>query len=215
MRVAAIAVAGMFLVAGLPPGPPFWPGHTFWVHAQGRPANAASWVAFDATFVQTEPGARQIVGWFHRGADGSTREESNADGPSAPVVLIMNVNRRLAYAFERGAWTSYTLNIPPQGMRPDTIPRNSRQFTPAKPIDGIDVVRFVDSQGLVQFQAPKLNYFALVTENAGGGREAYSNVAIREQPADLFLPPPSAVVTARPEQWRGPIWYPAGQPPAR
>lgn len=191
------------------------PGSPLYARAQGPPANTAPWVAFDATFVRTEPGTRQIVGWFHRGADGSTREESNADGPNAPVVLIMNVTRRLAYAFENGAWTSYTVNLPPQGLRPDTIPRNPRLFTPARPVDGIDVVRFVTPQGLVQFQAAKLNYFALVTENPGGGREAYSNVVIREQPADLFLPPPSAIVTARPDQWRGPIWYPAGQPPAR
>jgi hypothetical protein len=180
---------------------------------QTPPAGPARWVEFDANFVRTEPGRRKVVGFFHRGADGSTREDSNFDGPANPVVLITNVTTRLEYTFEGAVWTSYTLNVPPQGIRPDTAPRNSREYVPAKPIDGIEVVRFVNPQGIVQFQAPSLNYFAIQTERPGGGRETYSNINVREQPADLFLPPPAAVVNSRTDAWRGPIWYPAGETP--
>ncbi len=176
------------------------------------PATTGRWVEFDANFVRTEPGMRKVVGFFHRGADGSTREESNVDGPAKPVVLISNVTTRLEYTFENGIWTSYPLNLPPQGVRPDTV-KNPREYAAAKPIDGFDVVRFVNPQGVVQFQAPTLNYFPVVTERPSGGRETYSNINIREQPADLFLPPPSANVVARPDNWRGPIWYPAGEKP--
>ncbi len=177
------------------------------------PANTARWVAFDATFARTEPGVRKVVGFFHRDADGSTREDSNIDGPSRPAVFIMNVARRLDYTYENGVWSSYPLNLPPQGVRPDSVARNARQYAPAKPIEGWTVVRFVNPQGIVQFQAPTLNYFALRTERPNGGREVFSNITIREQPADLFLPPPTAAVTTRNDAWRGPIWYPAGETP--
>jgi hypothetical protein len=196
VKVAAFAVLGLMAFA-----------------AQTPPASTAVWVAFDATFVRTEPGMRKVVGFFHRDAGGSTREDSNIDGPSRPVVVIMNVVRRLDYTYENGAWSSYPLNLPPQGVRPDTVARNARQYAPAKPIDGMNVVRFVNPQGVVQFQAPKLNYFALRTERPGGGREVFSNINIREQPADLFLPPPTAAVTHRRDAWQGPIWYPAGETP--
>ncbi|MCM3881708.1 MAG: hypothetical protein ND807_16490 [Vicinamibacterales bacterium] len=196
MKIAALAAFGL-LAFGV----------------QAPPANTPRWVEFDANFVRTQPGMRKVVGFFHRGVDGSTREDSNVDGPSKPVILITNVTTRLEYTFEGGAWTSYPLNVPPQGVRPDTIARNPRQYAPDKPIDGMVVVRFVNPQGIVQFQAPSLNYFAIHTERPGGGRETYSNINIREQPADLFLPPPGAVVTARTDGWRGPIWYPAGEAP--
>ena len=181
--------------------------------AQTPPPNTARWVAFDANFVRTEPGMRKVVGFFHRDADGSTREDSNIDGPSRPAVFIMNVARRLDYTYENGVWSSYPLNLPPQGVRPDTVARNARQYVPAKPIDGMNVVRFVNPQGIVQFQAPTLNYFALRTERLNGGREVFSNINIREQPADLFLPPPTAAVINRHDAWHGPIWYPAGKTP--
>jgi hypothetical protein len=173
------------------------------------------WVAFDASFVRTEPGMRRVVGWYHRAFDGSTREESNLDGPAVAVIFITNVQKKLQYVFENKVWTSYTMNLPPGGLRPDPVARNPRSFTPAKPIDGIEVVRFVNPQGIVQFQAPKLNYFAVRTERPSGGREAFSNIAVREQPTDLFEPPPGASVQSRPEVWRGPIWYPAGEKPSK
>lgn len=169
------------------------------------------WVAFDASFVRTEPGMRKIVGWYHRASDGSTREESNLDGPSVPVVFITNVPRKLQFALENKVWTSYTMNLPPGGLNPDAVQRNPRHFSPAKPIAGFEVLRFVNPQGVVQFQAPKLSHFVLRTEKPTGGREEFSNVIIREQPADLFEPPPGTAVQSRPDIWRGPIWYPSTQ----
>src|ERR1700674_5783816 len=107
-RIAlAIAVLGVVMWAGPKSRP---------TYAQVPTANPAQWVAFDASFVRTEPGQRRVVAWFHRGADGSTREESNVDGPARPVVLIMNVARRRQYRFENGAWASYPVNLPPDGL---------------------------------------------------------------------------------------------------
>jgi hypothetical protein len=170
-------------------------------------------VAFDASFVRTEPGARKVVGWFHRGADGSTREESNADGPAKPVTLIMNVARRLQYRFEEGVWASFPVHFPPNGWHPDPVERDPRKFTPAPAIEKIAVFRFVNPQGLVLLVAPGLNYFPLVTERPNGGREVFSSVFVREQPEGLFEPPPDAVVQVHSDGATGAIFYPAGQSP--
>src|SRR5882762_4769637 len=142
--LAGLRAGAVYAQAGVKPGP------TIEV-AKSGPATAPQWVAFDANFVRTEPGVRRVVGWFHRGADGSTREESNADGPSRPVVLMMNVARRLQYRFENGQWDSYPVNLPPAGFTPAVVERDPRKFTPAAAIEKIDVFRFVNPEGLVQF----------------------------------------------------------------
>jgi hypothetical protein len=171
------------------------------------------WVAFDANFVRTEPGQRRVVGFFHRGADGSTREESNIDGPSKPVVLIMNIARRLQYRLADGAWHSFPIYLSPNGWRPETIDHDPRTYRPAPPIEKIEVFRFVNPQGLVQFIAPSVNDFPLRTERPNGGRETFSNILVRDQPAGLFEPPPGATVHVHSDGASGAIWYPAGETP--
>ena len=177
-RVALAIVAGVTIAAGVAAQTP------------------ARWVAFEANFVRTEPGQRRIVGWFHRGADGSTREESNVDGPSKPVVLIMNVGKRLQYRFENGVWSSYPIFLSPNGWRPEQVDHDPRKYRPARAIEKIEVLRFVNAQGAVQFVAPALNDFPLKTERPNGGGETFSNVIVREQPADLFVPPPGVTIHA-------------------
>ncbi len=212
MRRIALAIAVLGVVMWV--GPTSRPAYTQALpYAQVPTVNPTQWVAFDASFVRTEPGQRRVVGWFHRGADGSTREESNVDGPARPVVLIMNVARRLQYRFENGAWASYPVNLPPNGLRPENVDPKARQFSPAPAIEKIEVLRFVNPQGLVLFEAPSLNYFPLATQGPNGGREMFSNVFIREQPDGLFEPPPGAAVSEHSDEQFGPIWYPAGQSP--
>jgi hypothetical protein len=172
----------------------------------------AMWVAFDATFVRTEPGQRKVVGFFHRGTDGSTREESNVDGPASPVVLIMNITRRLQYRFEDGAWHSYPVYLSPAGWRPTAAAHDPRTYRPAAAIENIPVLRFVNAQGWVQFVAPSLNDFALKTERPNGGREVYAHIEVAGQPAGLFEPPPGIRVTAH-TGGSGAIWYPPGGSP--
>ena len=180
------------------------------VIAQGTGA----WVPFEATFVRTDPGQRRVVGWFHRGADGSTREESNADGPSRPVILIMNIAKRLQYRFEDEMWNSYPVYLPREGWRPPAVERDPRKYRPAPAIDKLAVFRFVDSQGLVLFVAPALNDFSLRTERPNGGREIFSNVLLRDQPAGLFEPPEGVAVESHPDA-SGAIFYPAGENPLK
>jgi hypothetical protein len=156
---------------------------------------------------------RKIVGWYHRASDGSTREESNLDGPANPVVFITNVARRLQFALENRVWTSYPMYLPPGGLNPDASRRDPRYYAAAKPVGGFDVVRFVNPQGIVLFQAPQLNYFAVRSEKPNGGREEFSAIEVREQPTELFEPPPGASVQSRPDSWRGPVWYTPGQNP--
>jgi hypothetical protein len=173
-------------------------------------AAQSSWVAFDANFVRIEPGQRKVVGYFHRGADGSTREESNVDGPARPVVVIMNIGQRLHYRFENGAWHSFPINFSPEGWRPENAAHDPRTYRPAAAIERIPVLRFVNAQGLVQFIAPSLNDFPIRTERPNGGRELFSNVNVADQPVGLFEPPPGATVTVHTDGASGAIWYPAG-----
>src|SRR5438874_12832759 len=119
------------------------------------------WVAFDANFARIAPGRRKVVGFFHRGADGSTREESNVDGPSTPAVLIMNTGRRLQYRLIDGRWHRFPIFLPPAESPPASNEHDPRQYRPAPPIEHIPVLRFVNPQGLVQFVAPSLNDCAL------------------------------------------------------
>jgi hypothetical protein len=197
--VAIALVTG--LVAGSTPAP-----------AQGPapPRGRAAWVAFDATFVRTEPGQRKVVGFFHRGTDGSTREESNADGPSRPVILIMNIAGRVQYRLEDDAWHRFPIYLSPNGWRPDSIEHDPRTYRPAPPMEGISVLRFVNPQGQVQFLAPSLNDFPLRTDRTNGGREVFSNIFVRDQPAGLFEPPPGATVHVHSDGASGAIWTPAG-----
>ena len=173
----------------------------------------ATWVAFDANFVRTEPGQRKVVGFFHRGADGSTREESNIDGPARPVVLIMNISRRLQYRVENGAWHSFPIHLSPNGWRPEKVEHDARTYRPASPVEKIEVRRFVNPQGLVLFVAPSLNDFPLKTERPNGGRELFSNIFVRDQPAGLFEPPPGAAVNVHTDGASGAVWYPARELP--
>ena len=179
------------------------------------PYAQTAWVAFEATFARVEPGQRRVVGFFHRGADGSTREESNIDGPSKPVVLIMNFTRRLEYRLEADEWHSYPISLSPNGWRPEKIDHDPRKYRPAPPIETIAVLRVVTPQGLVEFLAPSLDDFPLRTDRPNGGREAFSNVLVRDQPAGLFEPPPGTTVHIHTAGGTGAIWYPAGQNPRR
>jgi hypothetical protein len=203
-HAAAMALVAVCGAAALTLGPAAAPAG-----AQAR----EDWTAFDANFVRTEPGARKVVGWFHRSADGSTREESNADGPSAPVTFIMNVAKQLQYRFEGGAWASFPVKLSPNGWHPEAVEHDPRTYRPAPAIEKMPVFRFVNPQGLVLFVAPALNDFPLVTERPGGGREAFSNVFIREQPAGLFEPPPATAVHVYSDGWSGAVWSQAGQNP--
>jgi hypothetical protein len=82
-------------------------------------------------------------------------------------------------------------------------------YRPAPAIEKIEVLRFVNPQGLVQFVAPQLNDFPLKTDRPNGGREVFSNVVVRDQPAGLFEPPPGAAVLVHRDGATGAIWYPS------
>jgi hypothetical protein len=178
-------------------------------HAQ----TSGEWVAFEATFVRVEPGERKVVGFFHRASDGSTREESNPDGSLKPVVLIMNFSRRLQYRYHDGEWHSFPIFPPPGGWRPEKIAHDPRIYRPAPAIEKIDVLRFVNPQGLIQFLAPALNDFPLKTQRPNGGYELFSNLVLGDQSPGLFEPPPGDPVRAHIDG-AGAIYYSPGDLPS-
>jgi VWFA-related protein len=174
-------------------------------------APAPRWVPFEASFTRTDPlSSRKIVGRFRRASDGSTREETDVDDPVRAIVAITNLARCVQYQFVNGAWSSYPVKLPPDGFGPQAVPEDPHRFLPAPAVEGFEVLRFVNAQGIALFQAPRLDYFALATENPAGGREVFSSIKQGEQSADWFEPPEGSAIEARAD-WRGALFYPVSQ----
>jgi VWFA-related protein len=179
--------------------------------ANSEAAHSPRWVPFEASFVRTDPNrSRPVAGRFYRASDGSTREETDTDDPERAMISITNLSRCIQYQFVNGRWSSYPVKLPPGGVRPQEVPDDSRRFSPAPAVDGFEVLRFVNAQGIVQFQAPRLDYFPLAVENPAGGRQVFSSVRLGEQPEKWFEPPEGSAVESR-SDWRGAVFYPAGR----
>ena len=54
----------------------------------------------------------------------------------------------------------------------------------------------------MQFEAPALNFFALQVE-FGDTRQECSNIVVRSQDPEVFLPPADASVELHPNEFRG------------
>ena len=183
---------------------------------QSPPIPVRRWVPFEADFVRIDPGTpRKAAGTYRRASDGSVRVETDMDDATRAVVFITNIAKRVQYQLVNGRWSSYPVKVPPDGFGPPVVQAEPHRLSPAPPVEGFEVLRFVNAQGLVLFEAPKLDYFALVTENPAGGRDAFSNVRVGEQSAEWFEPPSGTFVEAR-SDWRGAVFYRQGpeQPPS-
>src|SRR5689334_17489809 len=78
------------------------------------------WVEFSAVMTKSEPGRRDIVGRFFRGADGSDRLES---GPSLDDVLgiaIHNLTTEHYYMYANNGqgWHGFPMTLGRDGTRP-------------------------------------------------------------------------------------------------
>ena len=92
------------------------------------------------------------------------------------------------------------MRLPAAGYRPGkrslTVTRGIEPFDDA--IQGFIVFKFTSPGGVVRFEAPALNFFALRTEFVDTKQEVY-DITLRDQHPDTFLPPAGVPVEAHGE----------------
>ena len=70
-------------------------------------------------------------------------------------------------------------------------------------IEGFEGFWYTNDQQIAELVIPALNFFSMQFVNTGrheGGKQVYRNVKIGEPAAEMFVPPPGAVVEARKEE---------------
>jgi hypothetical protein len=155
-----------------------------------------SWVAFVARIKDTDrSGALRMNSTVARSSDGSYYWRGEwPDGRVA--VVIHNVPQARNYNLPPGQsqWTARPMVLPPGGYRPARafVDRGFRKTTHRR--TGIET--FVrQKEGRVEYVAPSLNFFPLRTVFPEGTIEEAYEIRLEEPDAQLFLPPPDAVVT--------------------
>jgi len=161
----------------------------------------SEWVAFDANFEKTSPGAvLTITGHVYRSNDGSLREEWEVGGRGTVLVQLKNVARSLYYVLRqdnKNIWEEHPMVLPKEGYRPLLRSTAMNGLSPnAGDIEGLPLYRYVPGgSGMIHLQSPDLNFFPLVSQDVNtGARMVYFDIHRRSQPEALFMPPPDATV---------------------
>lgn len=171
----------------------------------------AAWVPFEATVEVSKPAYPRAVGRFYRSDDGSTRLETGPEDGTVNIVSIKNIARATIYVKSTtGQWVSHPMKLPTGGYRPAkmrvaTVGLSQFPFKLAlqkgqngslrSNSAGLDAYHYVTPSGNVWLMVPSLNFFPVLQETLEGRRELYSNIVVGGQPAELFEPPPGAVIT--------------------
>jgi hypothetical protein len=151
----------------------------------------ASWVPFSAEMLKDGQSGR-----FARGSDGSTRW--SIESPLGEIVTIHNVSLGQSYIKlpTQDAWSGMAFQGPTEP--PPSLLLSSQAHELADRVAGLAVWEVPSGHGggLSRRFLPGLNGFTMYLEtrtNLGLVRtEEYYNIHLGEQPAELFLPPPSA-----------------------
>jgi hypothetical protein len=154
----------------------------------------AGWTAFDAYWKMLEPSQSvNLVGRFHRASDGSTRQESYNDRGELLHLRIINIHKKETYRYvaQTQRWTMQRVQYPESGY---TTPPGWRVDTPgltqmAQAYEGLPAYEFRDRDGYVRTMVPALNFHPVRLSGPGGYSRQFTNIRIRPQSADLFLPP--------------------------
>jgi hypothetical protein len=151
----------------------------------------SNWVAFEADWLQTQPGAPDFRGRYFRGSDGSYRSEQQAIDGSRNAISIGNVPRAIFYTYlsPPGRWYSRPFPVGPDGRlkivqrrvtEPELIRLEERR-------EGFELYEHRDRDNNVQKQAPALNFFTLELQSPGTGvHQVFSNIRLREPSRILF-----------------------------
>lgn len=170
-----------------------------------------TWAPFTAAYRAVDEHGATYEGRFWRASNGSRRLEV-VRGPLT-YVQIVNVPRVLFWrcagtACEEGRWTEQRMVLPPGGYRPGRLqPRG----VPESRIGPWRVVEARSGRGVVAFEAPDLDYFAIRTVWPEGGQTVYEDIVPGEPDPALFELPPGARVKRLPRPG-GIVFVPSGPP---
>lgn len=178
-------------------------------HAILLGAKPGRWVPFRANIKRVFDPESVFVGRFYRASDGSTRSETGPSIAEINIVGIKNMSEGVFYLWlPTSGWESHPMELPHgKYFQPRLDSGVSAEATRVDDqIEGIDLIKGpTDRHGITEYQAPRLNYFALRTtipcktaQRTGCGKW-YSEVHIDEQPPELFKPPVGVAVLKRSE----------------
>lgn len=156
-----------------------------------------SWVAFDADFVDTQPGrSRDVSGRYYRSGDGSDRSENySTRGDTAIRIINVGARESYFYASASGKWFRQAVDIPPEGYRPPAPRRATMTGLKALPqrLEDMEVYEYRRPRGGISIQAPALNFFSLQKTEVTGQQVKFFNVKVRPQDPALFQAPANAI----------------------
>ena len=162
----------------------------------------AEWVSFvaDVRVTHAENDVK-VYGRFFRDAHGCGRLETGPLGEIA-VIYIHNIPRSEYYWWTKrtSEWVAGPMKLPEGGWRP--MPRRANtlgllrrplfvEIRSGRTYDlraksGFTAYTQVNLSGTFSLQIPELNFFEVVKETLEGRREVYSNVALGDQPEEIF-----------------------------
>jgi hypothetical protein len=100
--------------------------------------------------------------------------------------------------------------LPPAGYPPPRRWQDSQLVWQSQTVEGLEVYRSTTLDGEVLFEAPALNFFAVLREVPSGVKDVYSEIKLHEPDPSLFEPPPGTAVEYVNEPG-GIIWRPRRQ----
>jgi len=161
------------------------------------------WIPFAANMksVVTTDGVQRVRvhGRYYRRSDGSTRNETGPESGPMKVIYIKNIATKRAYLFQRDRWQSNPMQLDDRGYQPRKRRVDMRGLEQhAEALSGFLVYKYTDAGGVVAYQAPDLNFFALRTSYGDTTQEFY-DIQLGEQTDDLFEPPRSVEVEEKTE----------------
>jgi hypothetical protein len=158
----------------------------------------STWTPFSAALTITAPGGK-VTGHYWRRSDGSWRDEQVHEDGTTYISICNIADAKGYFHYSRGTgWFSRPMILPAEGFLPKR-PAIAEQLEHVDPIEGLEVYKHIDPQGLVTYEAQQLNFMPIITLDVRNGvQRVLSNIAVEEQSDVMFRPPagaPVAVVT--------------------
>ncbi len=161
------------------------------------------WVSFSAdTHRIAETDGATYIGRAYQHRDGSVRHEDGRSGQPLNSIFIKSHEQSMSYHWTPdGGWRGWGLTLPPEALhQPQSWMLNERIRLRPEPLQGYQVIVTSSRSGWESYRAPALNFYELAKRvpcrfdaKAICGMWL-SNITVAEQPPELFVPPPDALI---------------------